>query len=402
MIRSHHENGKNLRVEAIKLLNSHHLIYQFTLILYCVWVRCDLDIFKLSARVQSFYREAYVWMFLNILWTLFPFHFFLGGHDSSDDDYIETQDDEVAEQVSEQSNHQEVLGPMNFGSNESRPDLNDQCAQIRDLIKKSQDNSALARNTVSITSTEACHQIDEKSEESSEVLRSMNEDEQMECEDFISGNENGSVQIENSNSSAMFVDEEDSSSSRVLIDTDCPITDSQMIPQPLHASKKNKRKNFKPMNILYNQRDGDSETVDSGQNYDDDNDDDDDDNSFGVNSSCATGNSVSNESVSVDSVMLSIRSGSRENGDSILDLSGAPIRQSLLPRRFSPIPQVMDYFQVRPESPGTLIRPHVSTFNGREGILNPLLPDYAQMTMRRLLQMYGLPPPDFNKSGRFK
>ena len=36
-------------------------IYQFkvTLILYCVGVRCKVDIFKLTASAQSIYREVY-------------------------------------------------------------------------------------------------------------------------------------------------------------------------------------------------------------------------------------------------------------------------------------------------------------------------------------------------------
>ena len=39
-------------------LNSHHQIYQFTLILYVVGIRCDVDSFKLTARAQSNYREV--------------------------------------------------------------------------------------------------------------------------------------------------------------------------------------------------------------------------------------------------------------------------------------------------------------------------------------------------------
>ena len=40
-------------------LNSRYQIYQFTLILYGVAVRCDVDIFKLTASAQSIYREIY-------------------------------------------------------------------------------------------------------------------------------------------------------------------------------------------------------------------------------------------------------------------------------------------------------------------------------------------------------
>ena len=44
---------------AIKLLEFTQ-INQFTLILYGVWILCDVDIFKLSARAQSIHREVYV------------------------------------------------------------------------------------------------------------------------------------------------------------------------------------------------------------------------------------------------------------------------------------------------------------------------------------------------------
>ena len=41
-----------------RVLNLHHQIYQFTLILYGVGVCFDVDIFKLTARAQSIYRKV--------------------------------------------------------------------------------------------------------------------------------------------------------------------------------------------------------------------------------------------------------------------------------------------------------------------------------------------------------
>ena len=54
--------SENLKIVAIKLLeltHSHHQIYRFALILYCVWVRCDVDILKRTTRAQSIYRKVY-------------------------------------------------------------------------------------------------------------------------------------------------------------------------------------------------------------------------------------------------------------------------------------------------------------------------------------------------------
>ena len=64
------ENGwsnfsENLRSIALKFLESYHQIYKFTVIYFNLVqcprseVRCDVDIFKLTARAQSINREAY-------------------------------------------------------------------------------------------------------------------------------------------------------------------------------------------------------------------------------------------------------------------------------------------------------------------------------------------------------
>ena len=52
---------ENLRVVAIKMLelNLHNQINQFTFILYDVWVRCYVDIFKLASHAQYIYGEVY-------------------------------------------------------------------------------------------------------------------------------------------------------------------------------------------------------------------------------------------------------------------------------------------------------------------------------------------------------
>ena len=47
-------------VEITRLLSPKYInIHLFTLILYGVGVRCDVDIFKLTASAQSIYREVY-------------------------------------------------------------------------------------------------------------------------------------------------------------------------------------------------------------------------------------------------------------------------------------------------------------------------------------------------------
>ena len=48
---------ENLRVVAMNLFEFQ--FYQFTLILYSVGVRWDVDILKQTARAQSIYREVY-------------------------------------------------------------------------------------------------------------------------------------------------------------------------------------------------------------------------------------------------------------------------------------------------------------------------------------------------------
>ena len=49
---------ENRGIKIARVLNSHHQIYQFTLILYGIEVRCDVDIFKLTAHAQSINRES--------------------------------------------------------------------------------------------------------------------------------------------------------------------------------------------------------------------------------------------------------------------------------------------------------------------------------------------------------
>ena len=46
--------------KTARVLNSHHQIYQLTLILYGVEVRYHTDIFKLTATAQFIYNEVYV------------------------------------------------------------------------------------------------------------------------------------------------------------------------------------------------------------------------------------------------------------------------------------------------------------------------------------------------------
>ena len=55
--------SESVAIKWLKLLNSHYQIYQFTLILYDVGVHCD-DIFKLTDRSQSVYRDVYGSTFL--------------------------------------------------------------------------------------------------------------------------------------------------------------------------------------------------------------------------------------------------------------------------------------------------------------------------------------------------
>lgn len=180
------------------------------------------------------------------------------------------------------------------------------------------------------------------------------------------------TQVENEETSNIFVDE-DSSSSRVLLDNDCTSTDSQVVPQ--QEGRKNKRKNFQPRNIAYNnQQNSDSEMNDINCDSDSVNDE------F---NRCNSGADISG--------------GSGEGRESPLDLSEPPVRRSLLPRRFSPINHSINNFIVHQESTES----KDSSSSRMECPPNPHLPDYAQMTMRRLLQMYGLPPhPDLN-SGKF-
>ena len=47
-------------------------LHLFTLILYGVGVRCDFDIFKLTASAQSIYREVNDQVNFNYFYTLFP------------------------------------------------------------------------------------------------------------------------------------------------------------------------------------------------------------------------------------------------------------------------------------------------------------------------------------------
>ena len=51
--------------DKIACVNSIHIIKSINFLLFCsVRVRCDVDIFKLTARAQSIYREVYGVMYM--------------------------------------------------------------------------------------------------------------------------------------------------------------------------------------------------------------------------------------------------------------------------------------------------------------------------------------------------
>lgn len=195
-------------------------------------------------------------------------------------------------------------------------------------------------------------------ETSPEVLRAY--EEQMDCDD----------------NNSMFIDE-DSSSSRPFAD-DTGSTDSQAIPQ--QESRRNKRKNFLPRNITYNPQDEDAENLD-------------------VTGGLDNGN-LSNDTTANSS---GVNTTNGRAAEFPLDLSETPVRRSLLPRRFSPFSLPMASLSQRSESPNDLLSAHTSSPEATESsALNPNLPDYAQLTMRRLLGLYGLPVhPEFHAGESF-
>ncbi|KAF2363672.1 hypothetical protein FHG87_005572 [Trinorchestia longiramus] len=190
-------------------------------------------------------------------------------------------------------------------------------------------------------------------EESSEVLRAY--EEQMECDD----------------NHCMFIDE-DSSSSRVFADNDTTSTDSLAVPQ--QEGRRNKRKNFLPRNIVYNPQD------DVVENHHD-----------------VTGGGCEDPNMNSETYPSSSSSVNLSNGlggESPLDLSETPIRRSLLPRRFSPLSLSTANMPQRSGSPPLELGQarSASPDAGESSEMNSSLPDYAQLTMRSLLGLYGLPP----------
>ncbi|XP_018018872.1 uncharacterized protein LOC108675376 [Hyalella azteca] len=223
----------------------------------------------------------------------------------------------------------------------------------QDDDEEEEDMSRMETDGVLEEASSPCAAEDPAEEESSEVLRAY--EEHMECDD----------------TNSMFIDE-DSSSSRVFPDNDTTSTDSLAVPQ--QEGRRNKRKNFLPRNIVYNPQDETSE------NHDDEVDPSEDGNM------CAGETYLSNSGVTLSN---------GRGGDSPLDLSETPVRRSLLPRRFSPINN-MPAANVprRSTSPlNGMEHPRVSSpVTADSSKYNPNLPDYAQLTMRRLLGLYGLPP----------
>ena len=184
----------------------------------------------------------------------------------------------------------------------------------------------------------------ENENESAEVLRCY--EDQMDCEDV------NSVLID-----------DDSSSSKPFPEIDGASSDSIAAPS---EGRRNKRKNFLPRNIVYNNQ----------QEENPDNPDD------SAESPRAAAENVSG-----------VEDNRWETSESPLDLSEAPLRQCLLPTKFSPIPEKMEGTNETSESPTSMLRCKAPTeSNCSEEPLDPQLPDFAQMAMRRLLRMYGVPP----------